>query len=167
MRILLVLLLSMSLPTFAEVKEATPSTFLLAYEAETDVPVADAFGAIGRIGEWWNSAHTYSGISASLTMELRGGGCFCERYEGVSVEHARVLQVLKNKLIRLEGSLGPLQALATTGIWQFELKPAGTRTTLTMTYRVRGSEAGLDKLAPVVDRVMGEAFLRYVASLKR
>ena len=31
------------------------------------------------IGEWWNSAHTFSGDAHNLSIEDRLGGCFCEK----------------------------------------------------------------------------------------
>lgn len=167
MRILPCLLLPLSLSAVAEVKEATPSTFLLAYTAELEAPAPAAFDAIARLSEWWSPAHTYSGKSSNLSLDFRAGGCWCERWEGGAVEHARVVQVLKDRVVRLEGALGPLQAMAVPAIWHFEIKGSEGRSTVTMTYRARGAEAGLDKLAPIVDKVMGEAFGRYVAAVKK
>jgi hypothetical protein len=78
--------------------------------------------------------------------------------------HARVIHAAEDKLLRLEGSLGPLQALATTSILTFALAPKDGGTTLIVTYRVAGNEAaGLQQLAGPVDGVIGEQVRRLVA----
>jgi len=150
----------------AEVTSASPTHFLLTHRAEVKATPAQAIEAVGQLPQWWNPSHSYSGQGASLRMGLRAGDCFCEQWgEGASVEHARVVQVLPGRQVRLEGALGPLQELAVRGVLTFSARAAeGGGTQLVMTYRVAGdAAAGLERLAPVVDRVMAEQFQRWAA----
>lgn len=151
-------------PSIAATSAVSPSSFLITHTAELSAPPAAAYAALGEIGKWWNGAHTYSGNAANLSLDLRAGGCFCEQWgDGSSVEHARVIYAARDKALRLEGGLGPLQELAVAGVMTFALTVVEGKTTLTFTYRVRGAEAGLDKAAPVVDKVLGEQVTRFAA----
>lgn len=148
----------------AALSNVSPSGFLVTHRGDMKAEPAAVFNALGDVGKWWNKDHTYSGSSANLVLELRAGGCFCERWGLNSVEHARVIYVERNKAVRLEGSLGPLQEMAVHGILTFAIAPAGGTSTLTLTYRVRGSpDAALDKIAPAVDRMLEDQFKRLVA----
>lgn len=151
-------------PAAAEVSGASPSGFLVTHRHEVKAAPPQVFTAIGQIGSWWNGEHTYSGDAARLSLELRAGGCFCERWDAGSIEHARVIYVGKDAALRLDGALGPLQELAAHGILHFALKPVEGRTLLTVTYRVSGSaDAGLERLSAPVDRVIGEQVSRLVS----
>lgn len=73
-----------------------------------------------------------------------------------SVQHATVVNVAPGRLIRMIGSLGPLQQAAVTGAlsWEFE-KKGSAASTLTVTYAAGGySPGGLDKLADIVNTVL-------------
>ena len=98
---------------------------------------------------------------------MRGGGCFCETWDGGSVEHARVVAVMRDRLLRLEGGLGPLQEKAVTAILTFNITPDGDRTKLLVTYRVRAAEGALENSAEGVDKVLGEQVTRLVAFIER
>jgi len=149
-------------PASAEVTAASPHGFTLNYSRAVPGTPAQAFEAIGRPARWWNAAHSYSGQAANLRLTLRAGDCFCEQWEGGSIEHLRVVLVRPPAMVRLEGALGPLQELAVRGVLTFATAMADGRTVLRMTYRVSGApEAGLDKLAPLVDRVMADQFARW------
>jgi pimeloyl-ACP methyl ester carboxylesterase len=151
-------------PAGAALSSVSPSGFLVTQRAELKAEPAAVFNAIGDVGKWWNKDHTFSGASSNLSLELRAGGCFCERWGQNSVEHARVIFVDRNRAVRLEGSLGPLQEMAVQGIMTFAIAPAAGGSALSLTYRVRGSsDAALDKLAPAVDRVLEEQFKRLAA----
>ena len=150
-------------PALATVSNATPSGFLVTIKHTLRTSPKTTFTALQQVGSWWNGEHTYSGRATAMTLEMRAGGCFCERWDGNSIEHGRVLYVAREKAVRIEGALGPLQEMAVNGIMHFALEPAGEDTTLTFTYRVRGSpDAGLDKVAAIVDRVMTEQLARLV-----
>lgn len=156
------LVLPAAAPALAEVGKVTPSGYLVTVRSPIKAAPRAVFNAIQQVGKWWSDEHTYSGAAGHMTLEYRAGGCFCERWNGNSVEHARVLYVARDKALRMEGGLGPLQEMAVNGIMDFKLEPRGDDTALTFTYRVRGADAGLDKTAAIVDRVLSEQVARLV-----
>jgi len=144
-------------PAVAAVTEARPDGFLLEVQAEVAAPPEAVYRALGQIGQWWGPDHTWSGDAANLSLALEAGGCFCERWDGGSVEHARVVAVRRNELLRLRGALGPLQSTAVSGVVTFTLKPAGGGTHLEVSHRVSGdSGSALDRIAPGADRMLVE-----------
>ena len=149
----------------AELTAQSPAGFTIVHRAEVQAPPERVFGAIGEIGRWWNGAHTYSGNAANLRLDMDAGGCFCERWDGGSVEHLRVVSVGRGKLVRMLGGLGPLQMLPVNGVLTIEVSPAAEgRTALAWTYRVSGpADAGLQEWAAPVDRVIGEQASRLAA----
>jgi uncharacterized protein YndB with AHSA1/START domain len=156
-----------ALPCTAATSEVSPAGFVASFREDVDASPAEAWAAITQVSRWWDGDHTYSGNPANLSLDPAAGGCWCERWDGNSVEHMRVVQALRNKTLRLEGGLGPLQARAVNGVLTFGLAPNGAKTTLTVTYRVRGSpDAGLDKVAEAVDRVLGAQVGRLAALLR-
>jgi uncharacterized protein YndB with AHSA1/START domain len=149
----------------AEVTAQSPAGFTIVHRAEMQAPAERVFGAIGEIGRWWNGSHTYSGSAANLRLDMEAGGCFCERWDGGSAEHLRVVSVGRGKSVRLLGGLGPLQMLPVNGVLTIEVSPvAEGRTALAWTYRVAGpADAGLQEWAAPVDRVIGEQASRLAA----
>jgi|CXWL01.1.fsa_nt_gi uncharacterized protein YndB with AHSA1/START domain len=132
---------------------------------------AAVFTALGKAGQWWSSDHTWSGDAKNLSLPLEAGGCFCERWDGGSVEHARVIFVRHGELLRLQGALGPMQPMPITGILTFVLEAApvatpaavggatpaepAPATQLTLTYATSGSSASaLDKIGPLADGML-------------
>jgi hypothetical protein len=150
-------------PVLAVPSSVTPQSFTSTHRAEVNATPAAVYAAIGQIGQWWNGQHTYSGNPENLSLDLRAGGCWCEQWDGGSVQHARVLYAARDKALRLEGGLGPLQDMAVSAVMTYAIAVADGKTVLTLTYRVRGADASLDKLAPIVDQVVGEGFARLVA----
>lgn len=136
---------------------ASASGFEVVHALEIAAPVDAVWRALAQPGRWWPKAHTWSGDASKLTLELVAGGCFCERWSGGSAAHGRVLMVRERELVRLDAPLGPLQEMGLDGLLTVTLAPAGERTSAVVTFRVRGDASQqLDKLAPVVDRVVGE-----------
>jgi uncharacterized protein YndB with AHSA1/START domain len=155
------LIAAASRPARAEIKQATPDTMQLAYQAELRASPSTVYAALGRISEWWSGEHTYSGDARNLTLEVGAGGCFCERWSGGSVEHGRVVLAQTNDTVRLAAALGPLQESAVSAVMTFKVAAAGGGTQLTVTYRVGGNAThSLDKLAPIVDQVLGQQIAR-------
>lgn len=156
-------------PADAAVKSATAAGFELESKAVVKVAPAEAYAAAGRLGEWWNPSHSYSGKAANLVLDPRAGGCFCERTEdGGTVEHGRVVYAQPGQALRVHGALGPLQASGVSGslTWTFEAVPGGTE--IIQTYVVGGYiPGGADKLAAPVDQVMSEQLGRLAARLNR
>lgn len=149
----------------AEVASAAPSVFEIRAESSVSVPPERVWTALGEIGRWWNSSHTYSGDAANMTMPLEAGACFCERWgNGQSVAHGQVVLVMEHegvRTLRFIGGLGPLQASGVTGVmtWTVAPDPAGAK--ITMHYRAAGDAGlGLDAMAPLVDQVLTEQFGR-------
>ena len=136
---------------------ASASTFEVVHAIDVAAPVETAWQALARPGKWWPKAHTWTGDASKLSLELTAGGCFCERWGDGSAAHGRVLMVRKHELVRLDAPLGPLQEMGLDGLLTVTLEAAGERTKAIVTFRVRGDASQeLDKLAPVVDKVVGE-----------
>ena len=150
-------------PASAEVLNAGPNGFEVQEVVNLVIPQPSAYDAFGKIGQWWNKEHSYSGDSARLSLQLRPGGCFCEPLEGGGgVEHMRVALLKPGEQIVMTGSLGPLLYQATTGVMdiRFERIAGGTR--VTMNYRVAGFAKGqADTLASLVDQVLADQMKRF------
>jgi uncharacterized protein YndB with AHSA1/START domain len=114
------------------------------------------WGALAHVGRWWDPAHTYSGDAASISIELKPGGFWLESLpEGGGARHMVVVQTRPGRLLRLEGALGPLQAMGVNGHLTLAFEPKAGATTVTQTYDVGGhAQGGLDKLAAPVDHVL-------------
>jgi uncharacterized protein YndB with AHSA1/START domain len=147
----------------AEVVSAGPHGFEIRHTVQVVIPQAAAFDAFAQIPAWWNKDHSYSGDSANLSLSLSPGGCFCERLpDGGGVEHMRVAYVVPGEQVVLTGSLGPLLYQATTGVMDVKVARIAGGSRLTLEYRVAGFAAGgADKLAPLVDQVLGDQMARY------
>jgi hypothetical protein len=156
-----------SIAAHAEPTGVSATGFTSTFSREVNASRSQAFEAIGQIEQWWNGQHSYSGKASNLRLGLRSGDCFCEAWDGNSIEHARVIYVQKDSTIRLQGGLGPLQAMPVIGVLTFTTGTTDGKTVVKLVYRVSGPpDLGLDKLAPVVDRVMGEQFNRLVAHVE-
>jgi len=131
-----------------------------------DVQVAAAPERVYRsyvddYGRWWHPSHSWSGDARNFTLDAQPGGCLCERWAGGAAQHMRVGYVEPGRVLRLVGGLGPLQQLGLSGTLNLNFQAAGEGTLLKLEYRVAGYDpAGFDKLAPLVDGVLGEALGR-------
>lgn len=162
---LLAFVLLVAQPAPAEVASAGPGGFLIRAEATIVASPQRVWRALTRIESWWSPAHTYSGDAHRLHLDPRAGGCWCERWGGgQSVEHARVVLVMEHegvRTLRLVGGFGPLQEMGAHGVLTFTIAPDPAGAKLTMTYRVSGGPGlGFDQLAPLVDGVLMEQFVR-------
>lgn len=148
----------------AETSDVNPSGFLVSLHQEVKSDPHHVFLAIGQIGKWWNRQHTWSGNPANLSLELAAGGCFCERWGDNSAQHAQVVLVKKDAMVRMVGSLGPLQDMALNSVLTFAIDTKEGKTMLTVTYRVNGGEkSNLNELAAPVDGVLAEQMRNLVA----
>ena len=151
-------------PADAETSQVSASGFLVTVRHQVKAPPPRLYAALAEVDRWWNGSHSYSGQAANLSLVRQAGGCFCERWGNNAIEHARVVLAMEDRTLRLEGSLGPLQALAVKGVLTFTLTSKDGGTDLVVTYRVAGNEAaGLQPLAGPVDRVISEQVGRLVA----
>ena len=156
-----VLLISAT-PAAAEVVSSDPHGFEIRHSANLVVPQPAAFAAIGQVQNWWSKDHTYSGNAANLSLDMRPGGCFCERFDGGGgIEHLRVTFVQPGERVTLSGALGPLLYQAVSGVLDIQVERIAGGSRIVMNYRVAGFARGNGAdLAPAVDRVLGEQMKR-------
>ena len=146
----------------AEVVETSAQGFRLKSEQQIKAPPAQVYKAIGEIGRWWDSEHTYSGKAENLTMPLQANACWCETIPGGgSVRHGVVVLALEAQgMIRAEAPLGPLQDEGVGAALLFQLKPKDGGTEVTFTYNVGGAREAMVKAAPGIDQVLNGAWAR-------
>lgn len=145
----------------AAVGDATPTGFKITHEVTVAASPATVWRALGRVGRWWDPEHTWSGEARNMRIVMAAGECFCERWQGNSVEHARVVWAQRDQRLRLVGALGPLQEWGVSGVMEFVLEagPEGTR--IRFSYLVSGdARFKLDGIAPIVDQVLGTQVAR-------
>ncbi len=151
----------------AEVLGVNAAGFALRVEAVAPVPVEQAWVQLVHPERWWSPLHTWSGDRANLSLAPVAGGCFCERAEGLEVQHLVVSQVRPRQSLVMLGGLGPLQAMGLSGAASFVLSATddgGTR--LVHEYRVSGyAQQGFAELAPIVNAVQQEQVDHWAASL--
>jgi uncharacterized protein YndB with AHSA1/START domain len=148
--------LVLSNPAWAKADQVSASGFKISHEVATAATPAEVWKALGRIGRWWDPAHTWSGDARNMRIDLRAGGCFCESWRDQSVEHSRVIWAHKEQRLRMLGAFGPLQEWGVSGVAEFGIKPSDAGSTITFTYTVSGdARFKLDAVAPIVDQVLG------------
>ena len=141
----------------AEVKRAAADGFLVEHQLTIAAPPKRVFEAVVKPGAWWSDAHTWSGHASNLTIDPKAQGCFCETWSDGSVEHGHVTHVERDKLLRLDATLGPLQEMALSAVLTFALTAKEDTTVLVVTYRGSGDSGHkLDAIATPVDAVLGE-----------
>lgn len=152
----------------AEVLDSGPNGFTARTTVQIAKPAALVYDAFtGRIGDWWDASHTWSGQAANLSIDARPGGCFCERLPGGGVQHMVVLYAERGKTLRMSGGLGPLQSMAITATWSVTFAEANGSTTLEAIYAVGGyAKDGLAGLAGPVDQVIAGQLRRLKALLE-
>lgn len=158
-----VLALAFAGPATAELDNAGEHGFSVTHAVQTAASPDAVYEAMtGRIDQWWNGAHSWSGDASNLYLRTGPGGCFCEKLPGGGhVEHLRLIFERPGSELRFDGALGPLQTMPVTGrmIWRIEAADPGSR--VTFVYHVTGRPAGgLAGIAPAVDGVIGEQLER-------
>lgn len=158
-------LVAAAAPARAEVKTATANGFEIEQRQQVEASPAALYKAFADVPRWWSGDHSYSGQAANLSLELRAGGCWCERLPGGGgVEHMRIAYLQPGRKIVLTGALGPLLYEAATGVMQVTVEPRGSGATLVLNYRAAGfANGGAQRLAPVVDKVLQAQLLRLKA----
>lgn len=144
-------------PARGEVVASAANGFLVRSEAPMAAAPDSVYRAlVGRVSDWWDPAHTWSGDPKNLSIDTSPGGCFCERLpDGGAVQHLTTIYASPGKLLRMSGTLGPMQASGLSGTMTWEFKPSPTGTTVVQTYTVGGFYQGdLPELAPIVDSVL-------------
>jgi len=141
----------------AAVTESDAQHLVLDYSITLKADTAKAYANAADVAHWWSSEHTYSGDAKNLHIDARAGGCWCEKWQGGSVQHMSVLSAMPGKLLRLSGGLGPLQSAALDGTLSFNFKQIDSGgSEIKVHYVVAGFfPGGLDKVAGGVDQVLG------------
>lgn len=167
--LMLGVLAAFAAPATAEVVSSTSNGFAIRHSVQLVVPTERAYAAIGELPRWWSKDHTYSGDSNNLSLSLRPGGCFCETLEkGGGIEHLRVTLVQPGERVVMNGALGPLLFEGVTGVMDIKVERIAGGSRVTMLYRAAGfADGGAEKLAPLVDKVLGEQLRRYRDHLAR
>ena len=131
-------------------------------EVQIAAPPERVYAALGQIGQWWSSQHTYSGDAKNLSLELKVGGCFCERLpDGGAVGHMVVDMVEPDRLVRLAGALGPLARTGSSGHLVIELSATSAGSDAVLAYDFGGyAKGGVQQWAAPVDQVLGEQMAR-------
>jgi uncharacterized protein YndB with AHSA1/START domain len=165
MKYLAAIALLVASPAAAEVVSASANGFEVRQTVNLAIAPNVAFAAFADLPGWWDPAHTYSGKSENLSLDLAPGGCFCERFpDGGGIEHMRVTYVEPDKHLIMTGALGPLLYEATTGVMDVAVKSTAGGSQLILDYRVAGFAKGAgDKLAVAVDQVLGGQMKRFRA----
>lgn len=158
-----------ALPAHGEVVSSAPNGFISRHVVTVPLAPAAAYDRFVRVGDWWDSAHTYSGDAHNLTLTPRLHGAWVERLaDGGFVEHMRVLYAQRGKMLRLDGGLGPLQTMPARSVMTVAFAAEGAGTKVTVTYAVGGYFSdGTAQLAPGVDMVLGQAMARYAQAPNR
>lgn len=157
--------ISAATPLAAEVIEQKEGHFVTKDEAVVEADLKETWLALIQPAKWWNSAHTWSGDAANMTITPQGGGCFCERIPEVdepgrftlegSVEHMRVVQAYPEAALRMIGALGPLQSEPVTGVLTIALSKTDEGTRIVWEYNVAGAmRFKTAEISKAVDGVM-------------
>jgi uncharacterized protein YndB with AHSA1/START domain len=158
----------LSSPTMAELLQSSADGAIIQHRFQLPAPPQDAWATLVHPERWWPADHTWSGDPAHLRLDGQAGGCFCERWDGNSAEHGRVVMSRPGELLRIRGAFGPLQELAVTAVLTVQLAARNGGTEATVTYRLSGDASHkLDAFVPVVDQVIGLQFgswARYAGS---
>lgn len=159
-------------PAAAEVAAAAGGGFATSHSAVVPASRWQVWEELLHPENWWT--HTWSNDPMNLRLDARAGGCFCERvpvegsWEAGEVEHGRVVALFPEQMLRLNGSLGPLQAEGVTGTLTVTLSEAGQgNTRIQWDYVVGGAtRSEMTAMSSAVDKVQGE-FLGSFASFIR
>jgi uncharacterized protein YndB with AHSA1/START domain len=146
----------------AEVADSAANGFTVKITTQIHASPTDVYSRlVHNVGDWWNSAHSFSKDAHNLSIEDRPLGCFCEKLAGGGVRHMEVVFAAPGKMLRMSGGLGPLQGLATAGTMTFTFTPAEGGTKLELTYTVVGyTPQGMNTWAAPVDAVLTEQMTR-------
>lgn len=152
-------------PASAEVVVSSETAFTSRHVLILAASPSKVWAALLHPERWWDSAHTWSGSAANLSLDPRPGGCWCEKTVRGGAEHMRVVYLAADDTLRMTGGLGPLQAMPVTGVLTITLNGEGGGTRLTASYAVAGPE--LASMAMPVDQVLGGQFSRLKAAAER
>src|SRR5215472_10044879 len=99
-------------PAFATVADLAANGFTVKVSVTIQAPPAEVYSKLLRVGDWWDSQHTFSGSAHNLSIEDKPLGCWCEKVGNGAVRHMQVITAIPGKSLVLSGALGPLQSMA-------------------------------------------------------
>jgi hypothetical protein len=149
----------------AELKPGPARHIHVEHKLQSTAAPADLYRAVGQIGSWWSSKHTFSGSAANLSLKAEAGGCLCESWSEGSVAHGRVIETRRDRLVRLDARLGPLLQMPVVAVLTFSFEPKDKGTVVVVSYKINGDATasfGMKGLAPAVDGVIGQQTARLV-----
>lgn len=165
-------------PAQAEVKTLTEQGFSTLHTADVLAKPEDVWKRLLAPKEWWNPSHSWSGSTEGFYIDPQAGGCFCELFQEKdgdgklvtkgSVEHMRVIFARPARVLRMRGSLGPMQAEAATGTLTIAMEPlkSGAGTRISFSYVVGGyMRFKMADIGPAADAMLGDQFDRLVKPL--
>ena len=159
----LLLLLAMPILLSADVVDQAPNGFTIKNAMVIRAAPEVVYGAlVHHVGDWWSPQHTFSSDSHRLSIDDKVMGCFCENLPGGGgVRFAEIITVIPNKMLVMDGALGPLQKFGATGTLTLVLQPLNKDTRVQLIYAVGGYlPDGLNTWAAPVDKVLTEQLTR-------
>ena len=152
-------------PAAAEVVARTADSFTLRYAVGAEIAPDDIPGALTDLPKWWDSAHTYSGSAANLSLDLTPGGCWCERLaDGTDFDHGRTVSATPDGFV-FNAPFGPMRGKTTKAELTVTWPAANRGWTPTWTMVVEGP--GIGAMADAIDAVMGAGYQRWLSWLER
>lgn len=165
-------------PAKAEVKTLTEQGFSVLHAADVLAKPEDVWKRLLAPKDWWNPSHSWSGSTEGFYIDPQAGGCFCELFQEKdkdgkivtkgSVEHMRVIFSQPAKVLRMRGSLGPMQSEAATGTLTIAMEPlkSGAGTRISFSYVVGGyMRFKMADIGPAADAMLRDQFDRLVKPL--
>lgn len=141
--------------------DAAANGFALKFTHDIAASPEVVYRSLTDIARWWDPSHTFSGQAASLSLDARPGGCFCEKLPGGGVQHMVVIHADAPRRLILQGGPGPLASMGVAGAMEWVLTARNGGTHLEVTYNAGGyAPGGLAPLAPVVDGVFAGQIAR-------
>jgi len=138
----------------AEVTAVAGNGFQIRNVVTIEASPERTYATLVRPERWWSSRHTWSGDAHNLSLELRPGGCWCERWRGGFAQHLQLVYAEPNRELGMWGALGPLRRDGFAGGLVITLAAEGGHTILTQIYTVGGySRQDLPAYAAGVDQV--------------
>lgn len=148
-------------PAEAEIVSAGPGHFELRHEAISPLPPDALWERLVDPSRWWHPDHTYSGDAGNLSLDLRAGGLWAERWADGETAHGEVLLFRKGELLRLSAPFGPLQGMGAYAVWTIRISAEGDGSLVVFEEVATGPpSADLEQIAGAVDYVKSEAIAR-------
>jgi hypothetical protein len=147
----------------AAVADSGPNGFVVKNSVVIKASPDDVYKRIvHNVGDWWDSAHTFSQDAHNLSIEEKPMGCFCEKLPNQgAARHMEVVNFVPGKTLVMSGALGPLQSMAATGNMTIQIAPAEGGAKVDVTYAVTGYlPGGINAIAAPVDGVVAQQFTR-------